>query len=316
MTSPTLQPGARGEEVEQLQQTLLAAGYDPNGVDGMFGPGTEAAVRRLQGDHGLDVDGIAGPRTWGALAALTPRPVLRQGVSGDEVRRLQQTLLAAGYDPNGVDGMFGPGTEAAVRRLQGDRSLAADGVVGPQTWQALLAGGGSGEPDPEQDPPGGGQTLPHQGGLSSRGAAFIAHHEGCRLQLYNDPAGHCTIGVGHLVHHGNCNGAEGAELSAGISQERAFEILQTDAASAARAVLGAVTVPLSQAELDALISFVFNVGGGAFHTSTLLRKLNAGDRGAVPAELGRWTKAAGQDLPGLVTRRRQEGRLFAHGIYE
>ena len=311
MSSPLLCAGSQGEEVRRLQQALLAAGFDPGGVDGVFGPGTEAALRRFQAARGLDVDGIAGPRTLESLQAGASPAILREGSSGNEVLRLQQALVAAGYDPGGVDGLFGPGTAAAVRSFQGDHALTVDGAVGPQTWKALLDGGASGPPSL---PPS--QSGPHQGGLSTRGAEFIARHEGCRLQLYNDPAGHCTIGVGHLVHHGPCNGSEGAEFMAGISQERAFEILQADADSAAKAVLAAVAVSLSEVELDALISFVFNVGAGAFQSSTLLKKLNAGDRGSVPDELGRWTKAGGRDLPGLVTRRRAEGRLFAEGAYQ
>jgi GH24 family phage-related lysozyme (muramidase) len=103
--------------------------------------------------------------------------------------------------------------------------------------------------------------------------------------------------VGHLVHHGACNGSESAEFTDGITRERAFELLRSDAASAAGAVLAAASIRLSQAELDALISFVFNVGSGAFQTSTLLKKLNAADRAAVPGELGRWTRASGRSYP-------------------
>jgi len=317
VTPATLSAGAQGDEVRRLQLALIAANYDPGGVDGVYGAGTEAAVRRFQGDHGLTADGIAGPRTWEALGAGTlDAELLRKGSSGIRVRQLQEALSKAGYDPAGVDGVYGAGTESAVRRFQGDHGLDVDGVVGPRTWQAVMTSGGAGQgsppPDPGSEP---GQAGTHQGGLSTQGAEFIARHEGCRLELYNDPVGHCTIGVGHLVHHGACNGSEGAEFTGGITRERAFELLRTDAASAARAVLGAVTVPLSQTELDALVSFVFNVGSGAFQTSTLLKKLNAGDRGAVPSELSRWTKASGRDLPGLVTRRAAEGRLFAEGRY-
>jgi len=55
------------------------------------------------------------------------------------VRRAQKRLTLAGYDTGGVDGIFGAGTEAAVRRLQHDRGLTVDGVVGPRTWDEINA---------------------------------------------------------------------------------------------------------------------------------------------------------------------------------
>jgi hypothetical protein len=76
------------------------------------------------------------------------------------------------------------------------------------------------------------------------------------------------------------------------------------------------SVPIALVAAVALISFAFNVGGGAFADSTLLRKLNAGDYKAVPSELARWTKAGGRSLPGLERRRRAEGELFAKGDYD
>ena len=151
--------------------------------------------------------------------------------------------------------------------------------------------------------------------LSKKGAAFIAHFEGFRGDLYNDPVGHCTIGCGHLVHHGPINGSEPEEFKRGITRERALELLQQDAASAAGAISGSVKVKLTQAQVDALISFAFNVGNGAFNDSTLLKLLNQGDYGSVPAQLDRWTKASGRTLPGLVTRRKAEGALFRDGKY-
>ena len=72
---------------------------------------------------------------------------------------------------------------------------------------------------------------------------------------------------------------------------------------------------LTQPQFDALVSFVFNVGGGNFQTSTLLKELNAGHVAAVPGQLARWNTAGGQVLQGLVNRRRAEGELFSHGTY-
>jgi hypothetical protein len=63
----TLQRGSTGPEVTALQQRLTELGFDPNGIDGQFGPGTEAAVRAFQQANGLVVDGIVGPATRAAL---------------------------------------------------------------------------------------------------------------------------------------------------------------------------------------------------------------------------------------------------------
>ena len=64
---PILSKGSKGEGVKPLQQLLKAQGYDPNGIDGSFGPGTDSAVRKYQKAKGLAVDGSVGPATWGAL---------------------------------------------------------------------------------------------------------------------------------------------------------------------------------------------------------------------------------------------------------
>ncbi len=238
---------------------------------------------------------------------MANEPILKKGAKGKPVERLQRRLAAAGHAV-GVDGDFGPGTDAAVRAFQAAHGLQADGVVGPATWAALGGGARAAEK-------GGGEAGAHS--LSQQGAAFIAHFEGLKLNLYNDPAPghHCTIGVGHLVHHGPINGSEPAEFKAGISRERAFELLQQDARTAANEISASVKVKLNQAQADALISFAFNVGTGAFRDSTLLKLLNGGDYASVPAQLNRWTKAGSQTLPGLVTRRQAEGALFKNGTY-
>lgn len=93
---------------------------------------------------GVDPDGIPGPDTLAAAVArmlavfLHQRPFVR-GDYGDAVTVLQGLLYALGYDPDGLDGSYGPGTAAAVRKFQGDHDLEADGVAGKDTLAALLA---------------------------------------------------------------------------------------------------------------------------------------------------------------------------------
>ena len=151
--------------------------------------------------------------------------------------------------------------------------------------------------------------LPSQK-ISNRGLELIVAHEGIILNLYNCPANHATIGVGHLVHYGPIEGSESEEFKRGITKERAMELLRSDVATAEDTVNRLVKVPLNQNQFDALVSFVFNIGETQFTSSTLSRKLNQGDYNSVPSELSRWVNGGGRKLPGLVNRRRDEGNLF------
>ena len=113
--------------------------------------------------------------------------------------------------------------------------------------------------------------------LSNRGAKLIAHFEGFVAHSYNDAAGHATIGFGHLLHRGPVTAADKSRWGT-ISRDRGLALLIADAREAEHAVANAVHVSLTQEQFDALVSFVFNVGAGAFRSSTLLRKLNAGEK--------------------------------------
>jgi peptidoglycan hydrolase-like protein with peptidoglycan-binding domain len=66
-SDPTLRSGSKGVAVRGLQRRLIAAGFDLGEIDGRFGSKTEAAVKGFQSDHGLDVDGIVGDKTWDKL---------------------------------------------------------------------------------------------------------------------------------------------------------------------------------------------------------------------------------------------------------
>ncbi len=103
---------------------------------------------------------------------------------------------------------------------------------------------------------------------------------GAQLTMYNDSGknkGHCTIGVGHLIHKGVCNRSIPSEKPYlnGISITQAKKFLKNDLAIAEYAINGVIIVPLTQNQYDALVSFVFNVGVGAFNHSTLKKYINA-----------------------------------------
>jgi lysozyme family protein len=141
----TVRMGDDGPNVLLLQQRLMANNCDPGGLDGMFGPDTLAAVTQFQRAKRLTVDGIVGPQTWSALLApVTKKPTLRKGSTGPGVVLLQDKLTALGYACGGSDGKFGNQTLAAVLAYQKDNGLYADGIVGPQTWAALMAGQSAG----------------------------------------------------------------------------------------------------------------------------------------------------------------------------
>ncbi|AZB44944.1 N-acetylmuramoyl-L-alanine amidase [Bacillus sp. FJAT-42376] len=143
----TVKAGSRGEAVTDLQRKLTKLGFNTGGVDGIFGPATDRAVRAFQKSRGLTADGIAGTNTWNALnGSSAPQPgsslansgTLKKGSKGPAVKELQQKLSARGYNTNGTDGVFGPNTEKAVIAFQKANLLTADGIVGPATKKAIL----------------------------------------------------------------------------------------------------------------------------------------------------------------------------------
>lgn len=140
--------------------------------------------------------------------------------------------------------------------------------------------------------------------------ALIKQWEGKRLIAYQDVAGVWTIGYGST---------RGVRQGMRITDAEATDRLRTDLREAEAAVEGAVKVALNDNQFGALVSFVFNIGTGAFRGSSLLRKLNAGDYEAVPGELAKWNKARvdGKLRPvaGLSNRRAAEAGLWVRGDF-
>ena len=135
---------------------------------------------------------------------------------------------------------------------------------------------------------------------SDAGLNLIKQFEGLRLGAYKDSGGVPTIGYGHTA-----TAKEGQK----ITKADAERLLQGDVASAEEAVKRLVKVPLSQNQFDALVSLTYNIGSGGFAGSTLLKKLNAGDKD-VTKEFIKWSKDGDRRLPGLVSRRKEEAKLF------
>lgn len=137
--------------------------------------------------------------------------------------------------------------------------------------------------------------------LSRSGFDLLKHYEGLRLEAYICPAGVWTIGYGHT---------RTARAGMKITEPEADALLVRDVRAFEEAVNRAVRVPLEQHEFDALVCFAFNVGTKAFRESALVKVLNKGRKGDVPAQLMRWVNAGGKRLKGLENRRRSEAGLW------
>lgn len=137
---------------------------------------------------------------------------------------------------------------------------------------------------------------------SDKGLDYIVQFEGKRLSAYLDSVNIPTIGVGHT----------GPDVFMGqtITDVECLELLREDVREAEACINAAVKVPLTQDQFDALVSFVFNVGAGAFKGSTMLKLLNAGEYDKAASQFHRWNKAAGRELIGLTKRRMAEADIF------
>jgi lysozyme len=140
---------------------------------------------------------------------------------------------------------------------------------------------------------------------SNYGNTLTKGFEQCRLVAYQDVKGVWTIGWGHT----------GPEVCAGLvwTQAQADLQLTVDEKNAVNAVNSLVQVILTQHEFDALVDFVFNAGGHAFATSTLLTKLNAGDYAGAADQLLLWDHAGAAVVAGLLRRRTEERNEFNTG---
>lgn len=137
---------------------------------------------------------------------------------------------------------------------------------------------------------------------SPAGLALIERFESFKPRRYLCPAGKPTIGFGHVI-------LPGEKIPAAITIDEARSLMAADLAPV-ETCLAELFPDLPQHQFDALASFVFNVGIGAFRKSTLCSRLRAGDTVGAAGQFMRWVNVDGKPLPGLVKRRAAEHALF------
>lgn len=175
------------------------------------------------------------------------------------------------------------------------------GVIGPQTAETYFM-----ELTDTGTPPAPGPKPP----INAEGLALVKEFEGLHRRIpgdpnhvvaYLDPVQIPTIGYGSIT---------GVKLGDKITVQRAEELLMEELKQKAAFVDQLVTVPLTDNQRSALVSFTFNLGQGNLKQSTLLKRVNAKRHAEAADEFLKWVNAGGHPLPGLVRRRQAERQLY------
>jgi len=144
---------------------------------------------------------------------------------------------------------------------------------------------------------------------SANGINLICGFEGLELKAYDDGVGVWTIGYGTTT-------VNGVKVKKGdtCTIEQAKSYMAQDLKKFESAVDTSVKVTITQNQFDALVSLAYNIGTGAFKSSTLLKKLNAKDFKGAAAQFDRWNRAGGKVMQGLINRRAKERKLFEKAL--
>lgn len=142
--------------------------------------------------------------------------------------------------------------------------------------------------------------------ISKSGIELIKRFEGMRLKAYQDSVGVWTIGYGWTQP------VDGKKVGPGmqIDPATAARLLKCGVVQYEQGVNQLVKVHITQGQFDALVSFAYNLGLRSLSTSTLLKKLNGGDKAGAADEFAKWVNAGGKRLDGLVARRAAEREMF------
>jgi len=157
--------------------------------------------------------------------------------------------------------------------------------------------------------------------MSEKGIKYLMDWEGFELKVYFDVAGLPTIGVGHLLTQSEISSGkifingDPVKYKNGLTEEQVNDLLKKDLKRFEQNIMNKVSVKLLQHQFDALVSFSFNVGRGAFNGSTLLKVLNKSDYNGIASQLGRWVYSRGQKVRGLINRRDNEKKMWNGYLY-
>lgn len=147
----------------------------------------------------------------------------------------------------------------------------------------------------------------HHMKVSQAALDLIRSFEGLKLSPYLDSVNIPTIGIGTTHYE---DGTHVTMKDSSITEDRAYDLLRNHLIGVENCLNSAVSIDLSQNQFDALACFIYNVGEGAFTSSTMLKKLNANDVEGTSEEFERWDKAGGKVIAGLLRRRQAEKALF------
>lgn len=148
--------------------------------------------------------------------------------------------------------------------------------------------------------------VPELMAVSAKGIDLICSFEGLRLTAYDDGVGVWTIGFGTIKY------PNGVRVKRGdtCTLEQAKSYMKYDLIEFEHTVNSLVKVPLNQNQFDALVSLTYNIGSGAFKSSTLLKKLNLSDYKGAADQFDVWVNAGGKRMQGLANRRAKEKEFF------
>lgn len=145
--------------------------------------------------------------------------------------------------------------------------------------------------------------------ISENGIELITRFEGFRSKPYLDPVGVATIGYGTTFYPDS--GKKVLMTDKPITEETARYYLKLVCINFGNEIQKYITKGINQNQFDALVSFSYNVGVGAFKSSTLLKRINNNPNDPdIRRQFLRWINAGGKQLPGLVRRREAEADLY------
>ncbi len=145
--------------------------------------------------------------------------------------------------------------------------------------------------------------------LSKKGIDFLTDFEGFSSKPYLDVVGIPTIGYGFTYYPTTNKKVKMTDKS--ITKEEGKNLLSLMLKPYELAVQNNVTANINQNQFDALVSFAYNVGVGAFRSSTLLKRINANPKDAdIKNQFLRWNKAGGKVVRGLTRRREEEAKMY------